>query len=422
MSRTVRDARLETRAARERLSASRKPRYRTLIPGQLHLGYRKRRAGAPGLWTVRQYVGQDAAGAGRYREATLGRADDYEEADGDVVLTYAQAQARALNRPGEVRGPLTVADAAAAYLAARRANRQPTGDAESRYRLHIAGPLGDRLVEELTTEQLEAWLADIASTPSRGRGRNGSQRLLAPPTTDDRVRARHASANRTLTTLKAILNHAFRRGMVASDAAWGRRLRPFREIHVGSRRMRVDVKRERALTLDEAQRLLAACPPDFALLVRAALETGARYGELCRLVVGDFDARARTVHVRLSKSGRDRRVFLTPEGARFFGELCRGRAADDVMLRRADGGVWDKSDQIRPMARAIEHAGIAPASFHTLRHSYASMCVEGGIPLTVIAKNLGHRDTKMLEHVYAHLQDQHMRAAIAAGAPRFLGR
>src|SRR6516225_6006315 len=85
MARSVRDARLETRAAREKLKPRGKPYYRALDPG-LHLGYRKGTAG--GRWVMRWYVGD-----GAYRLETIGTADDKGDAgDGEVVLDFRQAQ------------------------------------------------------------------------------------------------------------------------------------------------------------------------------------------------------------------------------------------------------------------------------------------------------------------------------------------
>ena len=56
MARSVRDANLETRTARQRLSPRGKPYYRNLEPG-LHLGYRRPLKGA-GKWVARHYVGE----------------------------------------------------------------------------------------------------------------------------------------------------------------------------------------------------------------------------------------------------------------------------------------------------------------------------------------------------------------------------
>jgi hypothetical protein len=61
MARTVRDTNLETRAARLRLTARRKPYWRVLETG-LHLGYRRTKEGG-GTWVARRFIGE-----GRYKE------------------------------------------------------------------------------------------------------------------------------------------------------------------------------------------------------------------------------------------------------------------------------------------------------------------------------------------------------------------
>src|SRR5262245_64870169 len=116
MPRTLRDAALETRAARSRLRARGKPYYRALEPG-LHLGYRKSLSGA-GKWIARHYIGEQA-----YQLETIGVADDYSDGDGVAVLNYREAQAKARERmvarahhAAGKHGPLTVADAVDAYL------------------------------------------------------------------------------------------------------------------------------------------------------------------------------------------------------------------------------------------------------------------------------------------------------------------
>src|SRR6516225_1262667 len=95
MPRKVRDSSLETRTARAKLKARHKPYYRLIAPG-LHIGYRKPRSG-PGAWVARRY-----GGAGNYSvenlrtsDGLLVLADDYSDADGARVLTFAQAQQKA---------------------------------------------------------------------------------------------------------------------------------------------------------------------------------------------------------------------------------------------------------------------------------------------------------------------------------------
>jgi integrase len=267
------------------------------------------------------------------------------------------------------------------------------------------------VVAELTAEQLRRWLATMAAAPAQSRPKAGKPQYKAAPVGDDGMRARRASANRVLTMLKAALNHAFDEGHVSNRDAWGRKLKPFREV---------EVARIRYLTIDEAQRLINAADPEFRPLVRAALETGCRYSELARLEVQDFNSDAATVAIRKSKSGKPRHVILTPEGAEFFEQLCAGRSGDQIMFRHPNGTRWNKSEQSRPMNEACEHAKITPrVSFHILRHTWASLAVMAGVPLLVVSKNLGHADTRMVEKHYGHLAPSFIVDAIRAGAPRF---
>src|SRR5260370_38128019 len=72
------------------------------------------------------------------------------------------------------------------------------------------------------------------------------------------------------------------------------------------------------------------------------------------------------------------------------------------------------------MADACARATIEPpANFHSLRHTYASHAVMAGAPLLVVAKNLGHADTRVVGKHYGHLSASYVAEAIRAAAPRF---
>jgi integrase len=249
----------------------------------------------------------------------------------------------------------------------------------------------------------------MAAMPALVRTRPGApQRYADPPTSDEAVRARRASANRVLTMLKAALNFAFNEKQVASDSEW-RRVKPFKGV---------ETARVRYLAVSEAERLLNASAPDFRPLVRAALETGARYSELTRLEAADFNPDADTVTIRKSKASKSRHIVLTDAGAGFFREICAGRAG--LIFGHADGSSWGASHQVRPIAEASHHAGIVPPiNFHGLRHTWASHAVMNGVPLIVVAKNLGHKDTRMVEKHYGHLAEDYVSREIREKAPTF---
>jgi integrase len=183
---------------------------------------------------------------------------------------------------------------------------------------------------------------------------------------------------------------------------------------------KVELARVRHLSIAEAKRLVNACTPDFRLLVQAALATGARYGELARLKVADYNADSGTLAIHISKSGKARHIVLGAEGVELFRELATGRDGDEVLLVRDDGTPWDKGYQKFPMSQACGRAKIAPhIGFHGLRHTWASLSVMAGMPLVVIARNLGHSDTKMVERHYGHLTESFITKAIREHAPAF---
>jgi integrase len=207
--------------------------------------------------------------------------------------------------------------------------------------------------------------------------------------------------------LKAALNRAFHADRVLSDSVW-RKVKPFR---------RVDEAVIRYLAIAEAQRLVSVCPADFRALVQGALLTGCRYSELARLKCASFNADSGTLAVRLSK-GKVRHVVLTGEGKEAFVCWTKDKAAADHVFLRSDGAAWGASHQKRPLDEASERAELVPAvTFHILRHTYGSHLAMAGVPMGVIAAQLGHADTRMTEKHYAHLAPSYIAKTVRDNFP-----
>jgi integrase len=222
------------------------------------------------------------------------------------------------------------------------------------------------------------------------------------------VRSRRATANRILTVLKAALNHAYQERYVSTDDAW-RAVKPFKNV---------DAPVVRYLSADECRRLVNACTQDLRQMVRAALLTGSRYGELSRLRCEDVNLDARSIAIRQAKGGKARHVVLTDEGAEFFSSVVAGRKSRDLLLQRTDGQPWKPSQQTRPLKEACTLAKISPAiGFHVLRHTHASMLAMKGVPMGVIAAQLGHADTRITEKHYAHLAPSYVADTIRGAFP-----
>jgi integrase len=413
MARTVRDANLESRTARLRLPIRSEPYWRGLEKG-FALGYRRR--GRGGTWLARR---RRADGDG-YAERRIGTTDDLQDTDGVAVLDYGQAQRtarewwRAESRREEGydtrEGPFTVKDVIDDYLKDyERRGGKAVYDARRASETHILPSLGSTTVAKLTARKIADWHHGLAEKKARARTKRGrKQNYRKSETGSDAVRKRRATANRILTVLKAALNHAWKAGHVASDDAW-RRVKPFKAV---------ETARVRYLSENECVRLVNACDRSFRNLVRGALLTGCRYSELTSLHAADFNADGGVVTVRESKVGKPRHVVLTGEGQQLFATLTAGKLGSDPVFARRDGGVWRKSHQMRPILDACARAKInPPVSFHVLRHTYGSTLAMRGVPMGVIAEQLGHADTRMTEKHYAHLAPSYVADTIRAHFP-----
>ena len=99
-------------------------------------------------------------------------------------------------------------------------------------RARILPALGDVELAKLTTKRICDWHTGLATAPKLVRTsrivKKAQKRRAVDAKDADAVRARRATANRTLTVLKAALNHAFHDGRIVTDEAW-RKVKPFRE-------------------------------------------------------------------------------------------------------------------------------------------------------------------------------------------------
>jgi integrase len=442
MARKVKDSNLDSPDARRKL----KPRdqlYVRSIDRGLHLGYRRPKT-MPGTWWARHYLGN-----GKYEPELLGIANDASDADGLKILDFWQAQTKAREGMAQrvrdafgATGPLTVNQALDLYFESKEGEGRDTTDARCRADLHIVPAIGERECASLTTADFREWLQKLARQAPRVRAKDGQAHKFRNTEGDKKelARRRQASANRVWTILRAALNHAFNDGKIPTDAAW-RKAKPFKGVNTA---------RLRYLSMDETRRLVNACDPYFQPLVQAALQTGARYGQLAQLTVSDFNPDAGTLRLRSRKGDGTEKVYhatLTEEGSNFFAHICAGRRGDELIFRNAgrferaiegekerrqkagksidkiaidDSDEWRKSEQKRLMDEAVKRAKIKPAiAFHGLRHTWASHAVMNGVPLLVVAKNLGHSDTRMVEKHYGHLADSYVTKAIRADAPKY---
>ncbi len=212
----------------------------------------------------------------------------------------------------------------------------------------------------------------------------------------DKNRRAKRTFNSIVTILRMAFQHAWDNGRISSD-------RPWRCLH---RISVIPAARTLFLNRDECRTLVSNCTPALARLVLAGLYSGCRVGELATLRVADVGREVYGLHVSAFKSGPARFVFLPDEAMAFFLSCCEGKGQSDRVFLSDKGKIWRRQHS-NLFRRAVKLSGLpAEFSFHGLRHTYASDLVRNGVQLSLVARQLGHSDTRSVTATYGHLAEQ----------------
>lgn len=192
-----------------------------------------------------------------------------------------------------------------------------------------------------------------------------------------------------------LLNHLF----AIAKRDWGLKLpgNPLAEV------TKPPPSRPRTRRLDsaEAQRLFLALSKTqndlLGPMIRFALETGMRRGEILRMRWSHIDHEKRLLRVPETKNGFERTVPLSTAACAVLKEL-KGCASERVFPTTATAirQAW---------VRLTRRAGLVDLHFHDLRHEAISRIFEKGLNVPQVALISGHRDPRMLFR-YTHLRPE----------------
>ena len=218
---------------------------------------------------------------------------------------------------------------------------------------------------------------------------------------DECSRTTPGAANRALSLLSRILNHAIVCGHLQSNPARGVKWNPRPKL-------------TRFLSREEVRRLNsvldhhAHAHPSRARqadVIRLLLLTGCRKSEILTLRWQDVDGD--TINLIDAKTG-PRRVFLN-EPARAI--LERQPSTGSAYVFPATSNLGRPLSHHLPLWRSVRReAGIEDVRLHDLRHTFASHAVLQGVPLPVVSRLLGHKRPSMTLR-YAHVGDRETEAA-----------
>lgn len=203
---------------------------------------------------------------------------------------------------------------------------------------------------------------------------------LKCPTREGKTRS-IASVNREMALLRRMLNVAQAEGWIIRN--------PFK---AGESLISIadEKQRERIVTREEENRLLAACTgmqAHLRAILIAALDTGCRRGELLTLRWSDIEFESRTITLRAfnTKTMRERKLSMT---TRLYIEL---ETLWDDSDRSPESRVFGIHDNVKHAFTSVRNkAGLSDLRFHDLRHTAATRLVSSHISLTEVGRVLGH--------------------------------
>jgi integrase len=292
-------------------------------------------------------------------------------------LDQVLAEARRGELPGMVRTGATFADAVAEYMRWLEQDRarKPTTlrGYESIMRAHLLPAFGQRRLEDITADEVEAWSATLAA------------RGLASPT-----------RLRILTCLHGVMQRAKR--------VWKLPRNPISDVEKPTQRhgaIELEV-----FSPEEIHALVRAAESeqDAAIFLTAAF-TGLRRGELVALRWRSVDFAHRSIRVVASyseralstpKSGKARSVPMAPPVAEALARLA-GREhddqEDDLVFPGSFGGYLDGSALYRRYKLALKRAGLPPLRFHDLRHTFGTQVISNpAVSILQLKAWMGHAD------------------------------
>jgi integrase len=358
---------VDTKAKRDRLPKRREPYWHKLRLGG-YLGYRVGAIG--GSWIARY---RDEDGKQNYKSLVLPfhlPQNEYDAATAEATKWFDGIDKGNRAKPGTIQ---EAADNYVEYLAHGK-GKQAANDAQGRINLHILPKLPDTSLERLSTKQVRSWHQSFIVEGS-----------------PEEVRKSKATANRNLTTLKAMLNLAYQEELVQSKIAWTK-VKKFKDTHKA---------RDDFLKRAQVKRLIEVAEGHFKILLTAGALTGARYGELTKLKVGDLDKHHDLLNIPKDKTKA--RVFpLTKQTKAFFTEQAKGKLPEAPLFTKNGVDPWGSGNQTKLMREAVTKAGL-PSSvvFYTLRHSFIADLIND-MSIFNIAKITG-TSIEMIEKHYGKL-------------------
>lgn len=282
------------------------------------------------------------------------------------------------------------------YVGDRKVSGQRSFRSRRSLLSHLRAYFDKRKLQDITPSIVERYRLKRLSTPIEFKTKDGKV---------SKTRTRSITAvNRELQLLRRMLNVAIAEGWITKS--------PF--TNAGSLISIADeCKRERIITREEEERLLAACSKKrehLRSMLICAIDTGMRKSEMIKLKWADIDLDQRIITVVAfnTKTARERQVAMTERLAVELESLYEQSTGDRETLVF---GIKDNFKRSFNAARMM--AGLPDVRLHDLRHTHATRLIAEHIPLGEVGRVLGHTQPSTT-YRYVNANKETARRAAAA--------
>lgn len=138
-------------------------------------------------------------------------------------------------------------------------------------------------------------------------------------------------------------------------------------------------------------------------LLALAYGAGLRVSEAMNVRVCDVDIGGETIRVRQGKGKKDRISVISDKIKEDLKKCADGKAGSAYLFESERGGKLTTATAQKVFYQCMRKAGInKPASFHSLRHSFATHLLENGVDVRYVQELLGHANIRTTQ-IYTHV-------------------
>ena len=164
------------------------------------------------------------------------------------------------------------------------------------------------------------------------------------------------------------------------------------------------------LSRKEIERMIDSIKnPKHRLLISFSYGAGLRVSEAVNLKIKDVNVDELTIHIKGAKGNKDRISIFSEKLIFPFNDLALSRKADDYVFESNRGGKLDQRSAQKVFENALKNANIQKdATFHSLRHSFATHLLENGVDVRYVQELLGHANIRTTQ-IYTKVTNPALR-------------